>query len=229
MNSNYHKDKTVKCLEKGVKLYHFWDYQNINTIESKVKQLLGESEKLYARKLQVVEVSTQERRSFFSENHLSGDVSASLTLGLKNKDTLVACISFRKHKEGIEIARYACLSSFIIVGGFSRLLKHSCTLLKELYPQCNKLISYCDRDITPDYKDSVYFKNGFTFKGDTGRILKYFEYKKNKIYSREKYQKKNLKKYFEDYENNKVVKDFLFDKGIYELYNSGNWKFEKEL
>ena len=137
------------------------DYLENEVVNELVEK--GKALRHYEKSTKERKSSTKERKVFFSDNHLSGDVSASFALGLKDKNTLVACISFRKHKEGIEIARYACLSDFVIVGGFSRLLKNSYIFLKELYPSCTKLISYCDRDITPDYKDSVYFKNGFTF------------------------------------------------------------------
>ena len=137
-------------------------------------------------------------------------------------------MSFRLNKDAIEIARYACKEGYTVVGGFSKLLKHSIELIKVKYPSVTTVVSYCNRDITPDYHDSVYYKNGFTFIKDTGSIMSYYDSKKGKIISREKFQKHKLKGIFFDYKGQNV-REFLESKQIYEIYNSGNWKFERSI
>jgi len=231
MYKNYHRKKTDKCLEKGVKLYHVWERCNIEIVESKIKQLLGKVENRYfARKLTLREVSISERREFFDLNHLDGDVNASFALGLYNGSELLTCISFRKHKEGMEIARLATKVNCSVVGGFSKLLKHSIIKVKEDFPNINKVVTYCDRDWTPDYRDSVYFKNGFNFIKDSGCMLKYYNSVKGIIHSREKYQKHKLEKLFPEFYNSSLTADeILYKAKIYPLYNSGNFKYELEI
>ena len=192
-----------------------------------IKAKLGKTNnKYFARKLQVKEVKTCERRDFFNTNHLHGDVNSKFALGLYQDKELISCISFRSHKEIIEIARFATKLNSSVVGGFSKLLKHSIIKLKGL--GYSKIITYCDRDWTPDYKDSAYYKNGFTFAGDTGVQLKYYNNHTKKVLTRETYQKHKLKKIFPSY-HGENVNEFLMDNRIYALFNSGNWKYELEI
>jgi len=223
-DKNYHKDKTELALSKGIKLYHIWEHDNEEIVKSIICGVLNKTEnKISARKCEVREVKTKDRREFFDGNHLHGDVGAKSALGLYYDNELISCISFRKHKEGIEIARFASKLHCSIRGGFSKLLKHSISKLREL--GYSKIITYCDRDWTPDYKDSVYYKNGFNFVGDSGCILRYYDSINNRTYPRETFQKHKLKGLFEDY-NFDNVDEFLQGKRIYGFYNSGNWKFE---
>ena len=221
----YHRVKTEKCLEKGVKLYHIWKHYKESIVESKIKILLGKvKNKCFARKLDIKKVNIKDRRDFFNANHLHGDANSSFALGLYSNDELLQCISFRKHKEGIEIARFATKLDYSIVGGFSRLLKYSIINCKKL--GYNKIITYCDRDWTPDYKDSVYYKKNFTFVHDSGPMLSYISVGKDVLFSREKFQKHKIEKMFPDiYDKELTADEMLSKKGIYPVYNSGNWKF----
>lgn len=224
----YHKEKTEKCLEKGVNLYHFWEGQDTKIIESRINQILGKSERIYARKTIVSYTLLKERKEFFNRTHLSGDTNSLFAVGLYYKYKLTACMSFRKCREGIEIARYSSELNTSVVGGFSKLLKFAISYIRTHYEEIDKIITYCNRDLTPDYKDSVYYKNGFTFIKDTGPIMSYYNQNTGKTESREKYQKHKLKKLFLNY-NGENVNDFLKSKGIVRMYNSGNWKFEMRL
>ena len=229
MNKGYHKNKTELCLSKGIKLYHIWDFDDEEIIKSLIKTKLGKVDnRLYARKLELKGVGVEERRQFFNENHLHGDVGASFAFGLFDGEELVQAISFRKHKEGMEIARLATKLNTSVVGGFSKLLKYGLIHTKENYPEVDKIITYCDRDWTPDYKDSVYFKNGFNFVKDSGCMLKYYDENTKKVYSRETFMKHKLKEMFPDY-TNLNVSNFLSSKNIHSVYNSGNWKFELDI
>lgn len=228
VSKNYHKDKTNKCLLNGVKLYHFWEGQNNEIIESRIKQMLGSSSHIFARKTSVALVDIKERKNFFNSTHLSGDTACLFAIGLFQNDELISCMSFRRHKEGIEIARFSSKLGFIIVGGFSKLLKFATSYIKDNFQGIDKIISYCNRDWTAQYTDSVYFKNGFQFVKDTGPILSYYNQNTGCTESREKYQKHKLKKLFPEY-NGENVNEFLRNRGILRMYNSGNWKFEKEI
>lgn len=228
VSKKYHEDKTESCLKKGVKLYHFWSYQNFDIILSKINQLIGKCNTLFARKGTIKEVSVKERRNFFDRCHIHGDTNACVALGLYFEDKLEACMSFRHHKEGLELARFANNLNTTVIGGFSRLLKHSEYLIKEKFPKVKKIISYCDRDWTASFEDSIYYKNNFKFIKNTGYIMSYYNSKKGIVESRQKYQKHKLKKAFSDY-NGEDVNKFLNSKQIYRIFNSGNWKFEKEI
>ncbi len=222
----YHRDKTEKCLSKGTRLYHIWEHEDEEKVKAIVAHLLGVTQLTYgARQLTHSMVPTQERVEFFNSNHLHNDTQAAFALGLINdQNQIIQAISFRKNKEDLEIARFATKLNCNVQGGFSKLMKHSLNYIKQNYPDVNKIITYCDRDWTPDYKDSVYFKYGFKSMGDSGPMLKY--YSKGQVHSRHKFQKHKLKDMFEDFKDRYIVNDFLETKQIYAFYNSGNWKFE---
>jgi hypothetical protein len=228
INKNYHGERTKLCLEKDIKLYHIWEHDNEEIVKSLIRSKLNMvSIKHFARKMVIKEVDYKTKKEFFDLNHLHGDVNSSFSLGLYNKDKLISCISFRKHKEGLEIARFATLLNMTVCGGFSKLLKHSIQYIKKSYPNINKIITYCDRDWTPSHEDSVYYKNGFSFIRDTGCQLKYYNYKIKNTESREKYQKHKLKDLFPDiYGDNLTADQILYKKHILPIYNSGNWKYE---
>jgi len=227
---DYHSNKTKLALGQGVKLIHIWEHDNPIIIESMISASLGLSKyRYYARKLKLKRLKPVERQRFFNDNHLHGDVQAKFAFGLfTSEDELVSAISFRKHKEGIEIARFASKLHSSVVGGFSKLLKHSIKILKaEGY---SKIITYADRDWTPDYKQSVYYKNGFKFIKDTGSILKYWNSNTGEVKDRRAFQKYKLKELFpEVYEEQFIADQVLSAVGIYGLLNSGNFRFELEL
>ena len=229
-SKNYHKHKTDLMLKHGISIVHVWDYYNKEAIFHRVKSILGVNEKIYARNTVVKEVSKEEAIDFFNNNHLDKYTPAIFTLGLYKENTLLSALSFRKHKEGIEIARFATKDNVTVVAGFSKLLKHSIQLIKERYTDIHKIVTYCDRDWTANYINSVYYKNGFTFVGDSGPILKYYDLRKCKIIARQQLQKHKLKdKYSEYYDDSLTANEILAKVKIIPLYNSGNFRFEKEI
>jgi hypothetical protein len=226
----YHKRKTEICLAGGVKVYHLWDWTPHEIMEGVVCAKLGINKRIPARKLKVLSVPYKEYTKFFKENHAEGSCIGFFAIGLYEEGNLLSCLLFRQHKEGVENARFATKTGFTVTGGFSRLLAHAIPKLKaEGY---SVLISYCNRDLTPDHRDSVYFKNGFEFLGDSGLILKYYCNKTqgdllcHNVYSRQKFQKHKLKEMFPDvYDPSLTEAQILEKKSIYQIWNSGNWKF----
>ena len=102
--------------------------------------------------------------------------------------------------------------------------------IKDKYPSVKKIITFCDRDWTSDYKDSVYYKNGFTFVKDSGPILRYYDNKTNRLVARQQLQRHKVKeKYPEIFDEDLTTNQILDKVGIWAMYNSGNWKFEMEI
>jgi hypothetical protein len=149
-------------------------------------------------------------------------VRAKLHYGLFDNDELVSVITYREHKEGLEIARFAAKNNVTIVGGFSKLLKNSLKSIRSL--GYKKIITYADRDLTPDYQDSVYFKNGFKFIKNTGNILFYTDC--NQTFPRQIFQKHKLSSILSEYDSKLNANENLIKNKIYPVWNSGNWKFE---
>lgn len=220
---DYHRNKTQLFLDKGIKVYHLWEDISKEKAENIIKAKLGILPKIYARNCKIVELSKKESDKFFDKYHSHGTVPACYRVALIKDKDILSVISLRRNKGNMEIARYASKAN--IVGGFRKLL-NKCIEYTRIN-KCNKIISYCDRDLTPDYHDSVYYRNKFNFIGDMGVINRFYNLNTKEIESRQKYQ--DIKKVFPGYDKSISVNEFLISKNILPFYNSGNWKFELEV
>jgi hypothetical protein len=107
------------------------------------------TEKLDARKLQVVSISSHEAKKFFDENHLEGHVVGSKYLALikPTSKEIVAAISLRKpfHKKYencLELGRCCAKIGFSVRGWLGKLTSAAKNHAKSL--GVNKLITYVD-------------------------------------------------------------------------------------
>jgi hypothetical protein len=136
----------------------------ISMIENKLKQSVS---KIHARKTKIVELTHKESKDFFEKNHISGDAKNIYSFGLIINGEIVSAISFRnsfieKYKNKIEIARFASKLNTNVVGGFSKLLKHSISFLRER--KYDSILTYADLRFGGG---NVYSINGFSFVGKT--------------------------------------------------------------
>jgi len=227
--STYHQQKTSDCLSKGISLYHIWESDREEIVKSMISSILGKSSRvIFARKCNFSKITYSEAEDFLNINHLHGAKSSGLCFGLYHDSELVSVITYRKiaNTSSYELARAAGKINTSIPGGFSKLFKNSLPFLRKLF--CDKVISYADRDWSPDPLNTVYQKAGFSYEGDTGSILRYTDFKR--VYSRERFQKHKLKKLFpESYSDSLTANQILSLQGIYPIYNSGNHKFSYSL
>jgi hypothetical protein len=142
-------------------------------------------------------------------------------------------MQFKKHSEGAELSRFSSRCGFQVVGGLSRLLSHAAPMLRQ--KGISHVVSYCDRDLSPDWRDTGYSRIGFRFEGFCGLVLSYyvhrpfFKYARG-VYNRRLFQKPRLKILFpHSYSDKKTEHKILAENGIYPLYNSGMWKFSLDL
>jgi len=225
----YHKNKTGDALHSGVDLIHIWEDDNPDIIKSKIRIKLSHFsvKRIYARKCAIIHVDSFIEREFLCDNHLHGYASSlnKFTYGLMYEDILVSVISFRRMRNGdVELARFASLLNTVVIGGFGKLLKRILPLLKS--EGFSNLISYAYSDWTPDYRNSVYYKYGFSYEGWKQPSMYYWKYSSKKRESRQKYQKHKLKKLFPESFNPSLREiDILALNKIYPIYNSGNHKF----
>lgn len=131
-----HSKKTAYCNEKGIRLLHIfgdeWDDKN-DIVKSMISARLGLSQnRVGARQCSICELQAQDRKTFFNENHIEGDVHANVAFGLIGPDgSMLSALSLREpfhrgRKDHIEIARFACKIHHNIPGGLGRLFKQSC-------------------------------------------------------------------------------------------------------
>jgi len=132
LNYDYAMKKTDICNTAGVQLIHIFEDEWKNKrhiVESMLKYKLGLSAtKIGARECNIKQIKLKERRAFFDNNHIDGDVRAKYAFGLFHKDKLMAAISLRsafhkKYDKFYEVARFAVKKDCTVVGGLSRLTK----------------------------------------------------------------------------------------------------------
>jgi hypothetical protein len=130
-SSAYHQNKSDACKAVGIQLVHVFEdeWRDRRTIvEGMLMHRLGMSTRFGARVCSIGALEPGERRRFFRQNHVDGDVPAVHALGLYHPTAgLVMAISLRrpilrkKHAGFLEVARLATASDTAIVGGLSRL------------------------------------------------------------------------------------------------------------
>lgn len=224
--SNYHFKKSAIALSQGIRLYHIWEHHPQHIVKSMLCNIFGRPQhRLYARHLTFSPILPCEGNTFLLANHLLGTSPAYLFFALKNQvGQPVSVISFRRLSDvgTYEIARFASLLNHQILGGFSKLLKHALPFL----PGLRRLITYADRDWSPDHTQTVYFKQGFTFLGDSGPSMFYTDF--SAVWSRHHFMKHKLPRLFPATFNPALSEqENLSLQSIYPFYTSGNWKFER--
>jgi len=218
-----HALKYELCKQANTRLVQIFEDEWISKtpiIKSMIKNRLGLiSNKVFARKTILREVSKIDALRFFEDNHVSGYAQASKILGLYYSGELVGAIALRKpwnksYGNCIEIARFASKIDLQVVGGFQKLLKETIKWAKD--NNFNSILTYADCRFG---SGKVYKNSGFMHLGKTAP--NYF-YEKNGVReSRFKHRKRPfLKGLTEREQQNNLGWHAIYDAGseIY-LYN----------
>lgn len=126
-DKRYHIEKAKIYHENGVRLLQFRQDEIKNTpsvVSSMVANVLGLSKKIGARKLIVKSISADDAASFMHVNHLMGSAKCSTAIALCADAEPMMVITYRRHKDGIDLVRVATRFGFQVQGGLSRLLKY---------------------------------------------------------------------------------------------------------
>ena len=223
-DKKYHLKKTRFCLSHGIQLIHIFEHEWLYKREIVESMLLSKTKKLktstYARKCIVVELTSKDKRRFFDQNHLHGDVRSSLCLGLLFDGTLVCALSLGKprfsDRHEWEIIRFANLRYTNVVGGFSKLFKHFITSRN---PQ--SVLTFADRSWSSGL---LYLSAGFQFLEFTPP--NYFYFKNTTVYPRQVFQKHKLQKLLATYSPNLSEYENMLQNGYLRIWNSGNVKLQ---
>lgn len=217
-----HIDKTTQSNEKGISLIHITDQEWIHKqdiVKSMVRSKLKLNTRIAARKCTVKLVSTNEERSFLNSYHIQGYVTSVNCVGLYHEDKLVMIMSsgrsrFSKEAKN-EILRVCAIPDITVVGGLSRLVKHTKLLINN-----ETLITYCDLN---NSTGNGYTTAGFTLLRQTAPG--YFWTDSNAVYSRYKCQKANLAKWLTSFDKNKTESENMFDSKFRRFWDCGNLVF----
>lgn len=196
-----HIEKTLLCEQVGVDLIHIFEddwADRTDIVKSILLKRLGLVSKVYARNCIVKDLSVTQYKQFLEENHLQGYAAATIKLGLFYKDELVECVgiltTMSTHSTKPELVRLCTKKGIQVLGGFSKLLKHS-------GQGC--IISYVDRGT---FRGSGYEAVGF--KKDRVNPPTYFYVQVGKSYQRiprYAFQKSRIK--------------YLYEKGLLSYFN----------
>ncbi len=244
---DYHAVKSKAALANGIKLYHIWESTTDELTQSLILSKVGKATKVYARNTELVHLTSDETREFFNRCHVDGNVRNDIAWGLKCGTHIMCALSLNQRriqssgKVQWEIARFASALQINVVGGYSKLLKKAISYLREL--GATELISYCNKDLSPDFKSTVYAKLGFEFIMESGPVYKYWcqgnaeyrgrTFKRGDLLSRQAFQKQKLLEYYK--ESYKLLPDpcteftLATSLGFQPCYNSGNFKYRLQL
>lgn len=228
-NKKYHLNKTIECEKQGIQLIHVfedeWVYKK-DICKSRIRNILGYSTRLYARKCEIVELTNKEANKFFTENHIQGNVSAKIIYGLKHNNEIVSAMSFGNLRKNLgqksidgsyELLRFSNKQNITVVGGASKLFNH---FIKQINP-CD-IISYADRRWSiGNLYEQLNFK--FSHKSEPNYFYIIGNERKNRFGFRKDLL---ISKYGCDPSD--TEHNFCFNKGWYRIYDCGTnvykWK-----
>ena len=175
-SKNFHKEKSEFFSKKDIRIIHIWedDFDNkFDIIKSQIMNLIGKSNKIWARKCSIREVNDINLvRDFLNQNHIQGYVNSNFKLGLYYNNELVTLMTFdkfegRKRMRDVEwnLNRFCNKLEHSIVGGASKLLTH---FINNYNVQ--RIISYADRDWS---KGDLYQRLGFIKVSESKPDYKY--------------------------------------------------------
>lgn len=218
-----HVDKTNKCKEKGIRLFHIFEYQwdnRKNQILNFIKTILNlNSINIYARKCDIDESVSD---TFIENNHIQGCNKKNIKyFNLIHNKEIVASMTASKHhrqnsdSKSIILSRLCFKDNCNIVGGSSKLFKYFKQWAKsEGY---DRIISWSDNCWT---EGNIYKILDFKLEKEYPPDYFYFNNKNHKVYSKQS-QKKNLTKCPKEIKE----KDWNEQRGYYRIWNCGKKKW----
>lgn len=222
VGKKYHYNKWKVSESKGIKLIQIYGNEfddNKSLIFSKILNYLGKSIKVSARKTKIVIVNKHDKDLFLNKNHLQGQDSSKICLGLEYNGELVSLMTFGPSRFNknykYELLRFCNKSGYSVIGGASKLLKHFRVNYK------GSIISYADKR----YSDGNLYKTlGFSLDGHTKPSFSYFNIKNNKLYNRMKFQKQNLLN-MPYYDSNLKEYEIMHLNGYDRIWDCGQYRF----
>lgn len=216
-NKNYHQQKSLLAEEKGIFIYHIFEYEwNIKKelIISQLNNLFKVNyRKIGARQCIIKEVNNKDKSQFLNENHLQGNDSSSIKLGLYYNNELVSLMTFCKPRFNKnyewELSRFCCKANCNVIGGASKLFNYFLNMYKP-----SSIISYSNIAHT---KGNLYKILGFKLKNITPP--NYVWCNGHEILSRYKCQKHKLLK--QGYNDSSEI-EIMHKRGYYRIYDCGN-------
>ena len=212
----------------GIKLINIfedeWLYKQ-NICKSRILNILGKSEKIYARKCLIKEISYKEVKIFLNENHIQGAVPSKYNIALFYNNEIISVMTFGALRKNLgyenkigyfELLRFCNKLNTTVVGGASRLFSF---FIKKYNPI--EIISYADRRWS---QGNLYENLGFNFICNTKPNYSYIDGKKQIRINRYNLRKNILVEKYNCPHNISETK-FCHNIGYFQVFDCGNKKY----
>lgn len=218
----YHINKTNACKEKGITLLHIleteWLFKR-QIVESRVKSLLKSNNRISARKCKIITLSRNEVLEFLELNHIQGNISSKINIGLLYQGNVVAIMTFGtpRYNKNVEweMLRFCNKVNVNVVGGASRLFKY---FVRHFSPK--SIISYSDKRWG---NGLMYTKLGFMYSHSTEPNYYYFKTNNTLLLqSRLSFQKHLLKNKLSKYNDHLTEWQNMVANGYNRIWDCGN-------
>jgi predicted nucleic acid-binding Zn-ribbon protein len=221
-------DKLQIAENCGIKLINIFEDEWLwkrEICESRILNIIGLSEKIYARMCNIQEVGYKDAKAFLEKNHIQGAVSSKYNIALFYQDEMVALMTFGALRKNLgqvnkpgyfELLRFCCKLNTSIIGGASRLFKY---FIKKYSPI--EIISYADRRWS---QGDLYEKLGFQFVSNTKPNYSYIDGKQQMRINRYTLRKNVLVEKYNCPHDVSETK-FCHSIGLYQVFDCGNKKY----
>lgn len=193
--------------------------------ESRILNIIGKSEKIYARMCVIKEARYKEAKVFLEKNHIQGAVPSKYNIALFYNEEMVALMTFGALRKNLgqvnklgyfELLRFCSKLNTNIIGGASRLFTY---FIKKYNPI--EIISYADRRWS---QGNLYEKLGFQFISDTKPNYSYINGKQQVRINRYNLRKNILVEKYNCPQDMSETK-FCHNIGLYQVFDCGNKKY----
>lgn len=223
-SKTYHLNKTNKCLENDIDLLHIFEDDWVNKKEIVKSIILNKigylTNKLWARKCKIKDVSLQEAKYFLIKNHIQGYARCKYKIGLYYENELVSLMTFGERKTNskteFELIRFCNKVNTNIIGSASKIFNF---FIKN-YNYTGTIVSYADISL---FNGSIYERLGFKLVHITKP--NYYWVVSGVRYHRFKFNKKKLVNKL-GFDNNKTEVQIMNEMGSYKIWSCGQKRYE---
>lgn len=234
-NSTYHLNKTIDCNLIGYKLIQIFEDEWMTKkelVKIKLKHILkkNDGKKIGARKVEICELSNEEKKVFLNNYHIQGNDKSDIFIGAKYDNVLVGVMTFNSRRtmtkgenNQYELSRYATKNDYIVSGLASKILKYFQTKYKP-----DSIISFADRRWTQDANSNLYTNLGFSLVSIVKPTYYYYNSKVNryKRFHKFTFGKNNIKRKFKNIDLTKSEKEIMTELGYDRIWDCGLFKYQ---
>ena len=220
----YHYNKTKQATEAGYRCIHIWDWDS----EDKIIASLNKKQTVYARKLNIREVSEENCHTFLNTFHFQSTCNGQIVrLGLYMGDELIELMAFGKPRYNKnyewELLRLCTKAEYKVVGGAEKLFSEFVSKYKP-----KSIISYCDNS---KFTGEVYKRLGMDLL-DYGKPTKHWYNIQTKRHITDNLLRQRG---YSQLHNDKIHKkgesneQLMLEAGYLEVYDCGQSVYSKKL